>query len=63
VKEGTLKLNGMPPSPHLTDEQLEQIRYYLRARAKQAPEENAALKSGHPPGSSTATSQALSKGM
>ena len=37
VKEGTLKLNGMPPSPQLNDEQVEQIRYYLRARAKQAP--------------------------
>lgn len=35
VKEGALKLNGMPPSPHLSDEQLETIRYYLRARAKQ----------------------------
>jgi quinohemoprotein ethanol dehydrogenase len=62
VKEGTLKLNGMPPSPQLTDEQLEQIRYYLRARAQQAPEENAALKSGHMLSSRTA-SQALSKGM
>jgi hypothetical protein len=28
---------------------LEQIRYYLRTRAKQAPAENAALKSGHTP--------------
>lgn len=41
VKDGALKLNGMPPSSHLTDDQLEQIRYYLRARAKQAPAESA----------------------
>jgi quinohemoprotein ethanol dehydrogenase len=63
VKDGALKLNGMPPSPQLTDEQLEQIRYYLRARAKQAPAENAALKSGSPPSPGVIANQALSKGM
>jgi quinohemoprotein ethanol dehydrogenase len=35
VKDGTLKLAGMPASPHLSDEQIEDIRHYLRARAKQ----------------------------
>jgi quinohemoprotein ethanol dehydrogenase len=35
VKDGALKLNGMPAITRLTDEQLEDIRYYLRARAKQ----------------------------
>jgi quinohemoprotein ethanol dehydrogenase len=49
VKDGTLKLNGMPASPHLNNEQLEDIRYYLRARAKQAPAENAALKAAPKP--------------
>jgi quinohemoprotein ethanol dehydrogenase len=63
VKDGALKLNGMPPSPQLSDERLEQIRYYLRARAKQAPADNAALKSGGPPSSGAIASQALPKGM
>ncbi len=35
VKDGALKLNGMPASQHLANEQLEAIRYYLRARALQ----------------------------
>ncbi|MFC4313635.1 PQQ-dependent dehydrogenase, methanol/ethanol family [Steroidobacter flavus] len=35
VKEGTLKLNGMPPAP-IPDEYLEMIRYYLRVRASQS---------------------------
>jgi quinohemoprotein ethanol dehydrogenase len=51
VKEGTLKLNGMPPSPQLSDEQLELIRYYLRARAKQTAAENATASGGKSPGS------------
>jgi len=41
VKDGALKLNGMPPSPQLTDEQLDSIRYYLRARAQQTAAEMA----------------------
>lgn len=49
VKEGALKLNAMPPSPQLTDEQLEEIRYYLRARAKQEPSESSALRQGRTP--------------
>jgi quinohemoprotein ethanol dehydrogenase len=35
VKEGTLKLKGMPASAQLDDAALESIRYYLRARAMQ----------------------------
>ncbi len=35
VKQGTLKARGMPPSPHLTDQLLEDIRHYLRFRAMQ----------------------------
>ena len=46
VKDGALKLNGMPPSPQVTDDQLEAIRYYLRARAKQTAAENAAVSAG-----------------
>jgi quinohemoprotein ethanol dehydrogenase len=63
VKDGALKLNGMPPSPQLSDEQLESIRYYLRARAKQAAADNAALQSGKPVNSSAPTPQPLMKGM
>lgn len=48
VKDGALKPAGMPPSPQLSDQQLEDIRYYLRARAQQAPAELAALKAGTP---------------
>jgi len=48
VKEGALKPAGMPPFPQLTDAQVESIRYYLRARAQQAPAELAALKAGKP---------------
>ena len=36
VKDGALQLNGMPSSPHVSDEQLEEICYYLSARAKQS---------------------------
>lgn len=35
VKDGALKLQGMPPSPTLSDKALEDIRHYLRMRAKQ----------------------------
>jgi quinohemoprotein ethanol dehydrogenase len=48
VKDGASKAAGMPQFANLTDEQLEDIRYYLRFRAKQAPAEAAALKSGKP---------------
>jgi quinohemoprotein ethanol dehydrogenase len=47
VKDGALKLNGMPPSKQLSDSDLELIRYYLRTRAMQAPAEAAAIRSGH----------------
>ncbi|WP_337192660.1 PQQ-binding-like beta-propeller repeat protein [Novosphingobium silvae] len=43
VKEGGLKMNGMPPFPALTDQELETMRFYLRARAKAAPAEQQAL--------------------
>ena len=43
VKEGGLKLNGMPPFPQFTDAELETLRFYLRARAQQAPAEHKAL--------------------
>ncbi len=41
VKEGMLKQRGMPPSPQISDESLESIRYYLRARALQTAAEEA----------------------
>lgn len=41
LKEGTLKLAGMPGFPHLSDEQIEEIRYFLRARAKQTTQAKA----------------------
>lgn len=43
VKEGGLKLNGMPPFPQFTDTELETLRFYLRARAQAAPAEQQAL--------------------
>jgi quinohemoprotein ethanol dehydrogenase len=43
VKEGALKHAGMPPFPQFTDAELETLRFYLRARAKQAPAERKAL--------------------
>ena len=43
VKEGGLKMNGMPDFPNMTDQELETLRFYLRARAKAAPAERAAL--------------------
>ncbi len=46
VKDGVLKLNGMPPLPQLGDEVIEDIRHYLRMRAMQAPAEAEALKTG-----------------
>jgi len=36
VKRVALKLQGMPPSPHLSGVDLEDIRHYLRMRARQA---------------------------
>ncbi|HEX7873203.1 MAG TPA: PQQ-dependent dehydrogenase, methanol/ethanol family [Sphingobium sp.] len=53
VKEGALKPNGMPPSPQISDEALEQIRYYLRTRALEAPAENADIKAGKMPNAGT----------
>jgi len=43
VKEGALKMNGMPPFPGFTDKELEDLRFYLRTRAQQAPGEEKAL--------------------
>jgi quinohemoprotein ethanol dehydrogenase len=43
VKDGGLKMNGMPPFPQFTDEELETLRFYLRTRAQQAPGEQQAL--------------------
>ncbi|PEQ11609.1 PQQ-dependent dehydrogenase, methanol/ethanol family [Novosphingobium sp. PC22D] len=43
VKEGALKMNGMPPFPRFTDTELENLRFYLRTRAQQAPGEKKAL--------------------
>ncbi|WP_159977591.1 MULTISPECIES: PQQ-binding-like beta-propeller repeat protein [unclassified Novosphingobium] len=43
VRDGGLKLNGMPPFPAFTDEELETTRFYLRARAQAAPAEHQAL--------------------
>ena len=50
----------MPQFANLTDAQLEDIRDYLRARAKQAPAAAAALKAGKPEGPK---SQAVSGGV
>jgi len=49
VQGGALRLNGMPPFAYLPDDRVELIRDYLRARAQQAPAENAALRAGEPP--------------
>lgn len=43
VKEGGLKMNGMPPFPNISDADLENLRFFLRTRAQQAPEERKAL--------------------
>ena len=43
VKVGGLKMNGMPPFSNIPDKDLEDIRFYLRARAQQAPAEEKAL--------------------
>jgi len=42
VKDGGLKANGMPPFPQFTDRELEDLRFYLRTRAQQAPGEQKA---------------------
>lgn len=34
VRDGALKMNGMPPFPQFTDPELEALRFYLRARAR-----------------------------
>jgi quinohemoprotein ethanol dehydrogenase len=47
VKDGALKLNGMPPAPHIPDDQVEAIRTYLRALAKQATAGNNAGSAAH----------------
>lgn len=62
VKDGALKLNGMPASPQLTDEDLDSMRYYLRTRAMQAPGEAAALKAGRPKAGNAPAMQSFSKG-
>jgi quinohemoprotein ethanol dehydrogenase len=43
VKDGGLKMNGMPPFPQITDPELETLRFYLRSRAQSAPAEQKAL--------------------
>ncbi len=63
VKDGLLKARGMPPSPHISDEALEQIRHYLRMRALQAPAELAALKQQLPTPVDTSSAQPVSTGM
>ncbi len=56
VKDGVLKSRGMPPSPQIPDQTLENIRHYLRARAAQAPAEAAAMKDKRMPPPKTAPS-------
>jgi len=63
VKDGAFKLSGMPPFPQLADKQVEDIRYYLRARAKQAPAEAAALKAGGASSANLPVRQPASQGM
>jgi hypothetical protein len=41
-----LKLNGMPASPQISDEDVEAIRHYLQARALQTAGEMAAKAKG-----------------
>ncbi len=43
VKGGGLKMNGMPQFAEFTDDELETLRFYLRARAQAWPAERAAL--------------------
>lgn len=43
VKDGSLRMNGMPDFPALTGQELETLRFYLRARAQTADAEQAAL--------------------
>jgi quinohemoprotein ethanol dehydrogenase len=43
VRDGGLRMNGMPSFPALTDPELETLRFYLRARAHLAPAEQKAL--------------------
>jgi len=46
VHDGALKSRGMPPAAQLSDQQLDNIRHYLRMRAMQAPAEAKALQEG-----------------
>lgn len=43
VKDGALKMNGMPQFGDFTEAELETLRFYLRARAQAFPAERAAL--------------------
>ncbi|MCJ2188075.1 outer membrane protein assembly factor BamB family protein [Novosphingobium beihaiensis] len=43
VKEGGLKMNGMPPFSGISSTDLENLRFYLRTRAQQAPAEKKAM--------------------
>jgi len=43
VKEGALRMNGMPDYPAFSDADLETMRFYLRSRAQVAEAEEAAL--------------------
>ncbi len=61
VKRGALKPRGMPASPWISDQDLEDIRHYLRMRAMQAPSEAAALKAGRK--APAAPAAAMSSGM
>lgn len=63
VKDGLLKAKGMPPAPTMSDEAIENIRHYLRLRAKQAPAEAAALKEGVSAPSSSPSGPPASTGM
>ena len=53
VKGGALKANGMPAFPQISDGQLEDIRYYLRAMAKQTAAGPAAAADNAPPAATT----------
>jgi quinohemoprotein ethanol dehydrogenase len=43
VKDGGLKMNGMPGFPEITDAELETMRFFLRTRASTFPAERAAM--------------------
>jgi len=56
VKDGALVSRGMPAFPEIPEEELEDIRQYLRARAKQLTEEQNAPKVAKKAGSGKAGS-------